>query len=160
MTLSSLIVPLVINWLVLFVALYVVTEYGHYYLYEQGPPYLAGRAAGGALVLALMLLWRPVSFDTMFTSKIHETVLHGIAWFLVFMFVLRFHPWHAAGLGVATMLLVPGLAFLAVDSFNRSRGRNPIPVRQPSKPFRQTIPATPGPPPVMKPAEPPAAPAP
>jgi hypothetical protein len=153
MTLGSLIVPLIVSWLILFVALYIVTEYGHYYLYDQGPPLLWARAAGGALVLAVLLTWKPLSFDTMFTSEIGRTILHGIAWFLVFMFALRFHPWHALGLGVATLLLVPGLAGLAVDSFNRSRGRNPIPVRTPSKPFRQAIPSGSAPPPAAQPAE-------
>lgn len=155
MTLGSLIVPLIVNFLVLFVALYVVAEYGHYYLYDQGPPLLAVRVAVGALVLGLLLLWTRSSFDTMFTSEIGKTVLQGIAWFLVFMFILRFHPWHALGLSVATMLLVAGLAGLVVDSFNRSQGRNPIPVRQPSKPYRQAIPAA-SPPPSVAPAEAPA----
>jgi hypothetical protein len=149
---GTLIVPLIINWLVLFVALYVVTEYGHYYLYDQGPPYLAARAAIGALILAGLLLWTRTSFDTMFTTELGKTVLQGIAWFVVFIFVLRFHPWHALSLGVPTMLLVAGLAGLASDSFHRSRGRNPIPVRQPSKPFRQSIPSASGPPPAAPPA--------
>lgn len=154
MSLGSLVVPLLINWLVLFVALYVVTEYGHYYLYEQVPPLLAARAAGGALVLALVLLWTRTSFDTMFTTELGNTVLQGIAWFVVFIFVLRFHPWHALGLGVATMVLVAGLAGLAVDSFNRSRGRNPTPVRTPHKPYRRTVPSASTPLPTPAPTAP------
>ena len=56
------------------------------------------------------------SFETMFTANVGMTVLQGIVWFAVFMFVLQFHPWHALGLGVLMMCLVAPLATMGVDS--------------------------------------------
>lgn len=146
---------LVINWMVLFVALYAVTEYGHYYLYDEPTRRMGLKVAAGSLILALILTYTHTSFDTMLTDELGTTILQGIAWFAVFTLVLSFHPPHALGLGVATMLLSAGLAGLAVDSFVRSTGRNPMPERRASKPFRQTIPANPAPP-ITKSAEKPA----
>jgi hypothetical protein len=51
-------------------------------------------------------------------------VLQGVVWFGVFMLILRFHPWHAFGLGVATMLLCSGMATMGVESvLTKSRDR-------------------------------------
>jgi hypothetical protein len=52
----------------------------------------------------------------MFTSNIMWTVLQGLVWFGVFTLIFQFHPWHALGIGIATMLLVTGLATMGVDS--------------------------------------------
>jgi hypothetical protein len=57
-------------------------------------------------------------------------------WFLVFMFIFRFHPWHALGLGIATMLLVSGLATMGVESV-LSR---PAPTSAAARPFSPTEP--------------------
>ena len=50
------------------------------------------------------------SYDSMFTSNFAWTVLQGIVWFGVFTLIFQFHPWHALGLGLVTMVLVSGLA--------------------------------------------------
>jgi hypothetical protein len=52
----------------------------------------------------------------MFTTNILNTVFQCVVWFLVFMLILQFHPWHALGLGVATMIMVSGLATMGVDA--------------------------------------------
>ena len=52
----------------------------------------------------------------MFTTNIIWTVLQAIVWFGVFTLIFQFHPWHALGLGIATMLLVQGLATMGVNS--------------------------------------------
>jgi hypothetical protein len=139
MPIGALVLPLLINWLVLFVACYIVTEYGQYYLYDEATPGVGWKCALGSLILAAFLTWTRTSYDTMLTSELGKTVLQGILWFVVFTLVLRFHPLHALTLGVATMLLIAGLAGLAVDSFRRTTSNRPVAVRQPSKPFRQAL---------------------
>jgi hypothetical protein len=139
MTLGSLVLQFFVNWLFLFIALYIVAEYGQYYLYEGSLPYNALRALGGSLLLAALLTWTRTSFDTMLTSGLGLTVIQGIAWFLVFTFVLQFHPLHGAVLGVATMLLIPGLATMAVDSLRRPVGVDRPTFDRPSKPLRTAV---------------------
>ena len=113
--------PLLIYWLVLFVVCFVLVEIGHDQLYDEVPKYAGWRVAGGSLVLAGLLTGLraygfPASFESMFTTNIGWTLLQGVVWFLVFMFVFQFHPWHALGLGVAAMVLVSGLATMGVES--------------------------------------------
>ena len=52
----------------------------------------------------------------MFTTNIAWTLLQGVVWFGVFTLILQFHPWHALGIGTATMLMVSGLATMGVES--------------------------------------------
>lgn len=111
---------LLIYWLTVFVACFVVVEVGHDQLYDEITPHAGLKVSGGSLLIAMLLTWykwrgTPASFDAMFTTSIIWTVFQGIVWVGVFMLVLRFHPWHALGLGLATMLLVPGLATMGVD---------------------------------------------
>jgi hypothetical protein len=117
----TLIWTALIYWLVLFVACFVVVEVGHDQLYDQVTPRAGLKVLGGSLLLALLLTWlkardTPASFESMFTSNIAWTVLQGIVWFGVFTLIFQFHPWHALGIGLATMLLVSGLATMGVDS--------------------------------------------
>ena len=119
--LATIVWPLLIYWLVLFVVCFVLVEIGHDQLYDEVAKHAGLRVAGGSLLLAALLTGLrafgfPSSFDSMFTTNIGWTLLQGVVWFLVFMFVFQFHPWHALGLGVATMLLVSGLATMGVDS--------------------------------------------
>ena len=67
------------------------------------------------LLTALRAYGFPASFESMFTTNIGWTLLQGVVWFLVFMLIFQFHPWHALGLGI-TMLLVSGLATMGVES--------------------------------------------
>ena len=126
MALASIVWPLLIYWLVLFVVCFVLVEIGHDQLYDEAPKYAGWRVFGGSLILASLLTALrykgfAASFDSMFTTNIGWTLLQGVVWFLVFMFVFQFHPWHALGLGVVTMLLVSGLATMGVDSLLAKR---------------------------------------
>jgi hypothetical protein len=112
---------LLIYWLVVFVGCYVVVEIGQDQLYDQVTPRVGLKVAGGSLILAIVLATfyakgLPVSFETMFTTNIIWTVLQAIIWFGVFTLIFQFHPWHALGLGILTMLFVSGLATMGVDS--------------------------------------------
>ena len=117
----TLIGTLLIYWLVMFVACFVVVEVGHDQLYDEVTPHAGLKVAGGSLLIAILLtvLKRydlPASYEAMFTTNIAWTVLQGIVWFAVFTLIFQFHPWHALGLGLVTMLLVTGLATMGVDS--------------------------------------------
>lgn len=161
MSFGTQILPFLMYWLFLFIALYMVAEYGQYYIYESPLPYNGPKALGGGFILALVLMWSRTSFDTMLTSEIGTTVLQGIVWFLVFTFVLRFHPLHGAVLGVLIMLIVPGLASMAVDSLSRPVVTDRPTLSRPSKPLRTAIgPGMGGPPPASKAAPDAAKPAP
>ncbi len=114
----TLIWPLLIYWLGLFVVCFVVVELGHDQLYDEVTPHAGLKVAGGSLLIAAVLTWlrwmgEPASYASIFTVW---TLLQGLVWFGVFTLIFQFHPWHALGLGIATMLLVTGLATMGVDS--------------------------------------------
>ncbi len=135
-SLTALIIPLLVHWLLIFVACYVVTEFAQNYLYDETTPRVGLKILGGSFLLALLLTWTRSSFDTMFTSEISFTVLQAIAWFAVFTLVFRFQPQHAAGISILVMILITGMATLAVDSFEASQRPRPE-FRTPSKPVRR-----------------------
>ncbi len=144
-----------IYWLVLFVGCYVVIEIGQDQLYDEVTPYVALKVTGGTLLLALLLTWIRPSYDSMFTTSVGWTVLQALVWVGVFMLVFRFHPWHALGIGLATMLLVSGLATMGVNSI---LSPTPVVATRPgalatSKPVRQSL----TPPPSSAPASAPPA---
>lgn len=117
----TIILPLLIYWLVLFVACFVVVEVGHDQLYDEVTPHAGLKVLGGSLVIAAVLTTLrakglPASYESMFTINIIWTVLQGLVWFGVFTLIFQFHPWHALGIGLATMLLVTGLATMGVES--------------------------------------------
>jgi hypothetical protein len=155
----SLIWPFLIYWLVMFVACFVVVEVGQDQLYDEVTPRAGLKVAGGSLLIAILLTALrhygfPASFESMFTSNIAWTLLQGVVWFAVFTLILQFHPWHALGLGIATMLLVTGLATMGVESILAKPAPTSAATRTftPSKPVRQSLtpPAAPAQP---KPAE-------
>src|SRR6185312_10011967 len=87
---AALIWPLLIYWLVLFVACFVVVEFGHDQLYDEVTPHAGLKVAGGSLILAILLTtlkWaeRPASFESMFTTNIHWTLLQAIVWAGIFI---------------------------------------------------------------------------
>jgi hypothetical protein len=134
-----------IYWLVVFVGCYVVVEIGQDQLYDEVTPRVGLKVAGGSLLLALMLAafyhqGSAASFDSMFTTSLLWTVFQAIVWFGVFTLIFQFHPWHALGLGIATMLLVQGLATMGVNSI---LSPTPTTVSRPSaavsKPVRQSL---------------------
>jgi hypothetical protein len=103
----------------------------------------------------------PASYDSMFTSSFVWTVLQGLVWFGVFTLIFQFHPWHALGIGLVTMLLVTGIATMGVDSLLTKTADTPQARRATvsSQPVRQSVTPTGGggagtPPAAEKPASP------
>ncbi|WP_165225106.1 hypothetical protein [Aquisphaera insulae] len=143
-----------IYWLVVFVGCFVVIEIAQDQLYDEVTPRVGLKVTAGSFLIAAMLAifyhrQASASYDTMFTTNFMWTVLQGIVWFAVFTLIFQFHPWHALGLGLATMLLIQGLATMGVNSI-----LSPAPaiVNRPaaavSKPVRQSLaPAPVAPPP-------------
>jgi hypothetical protein len=137
MIFTTVIWPLLISWLVLFVACYIVTEYAQNYLYDETTSYVGPKVAGATFIFAAMLVWTRTSFDTMVTSEIGKTVLQAIVWFGVFTLILRFQPLHAFSIGVLSMLLLAGLATLAHESLLQPASRGTPRQIVPNKPVRQ-----------------------
>ncbi len=145
---------LLIYWLVVFVSCFVVIEIGQDQLYDEVTPHVGLKVTGGSLLLAVMLTafynkGLAASFDSMFTNNILCTVFQAIVWFGVFVLIFQFHPWHALGLGIATMLMVQGLATMGVNSILTP---TPAAVSRPgayvtSKPIRQSLTPAPAAPP-------------
>jgi len=143
---STFIWPLLIYWLVIFVACFVVVEVGHDQLYDQVTPRAGLKVATGSLLIALLLTWikvrgEPVSYESMFTTNFAWTVLQGIVWFGVFTLIFQFHPWHALGIGLITMVMVSGLATMGVESVLAKPAPNAAATRAvvPSQPVRQSL---------------------
>jgi hypothetical protein len=135
----SVIWAFLIYWLVTFVACFVVVEVGQDQLYDEVTPRVGLKVGSGsfliaALLTALRYFGVPASFESMFTTNIAWTLLQGIVWFGVFTLILQFHPWHALGLGIATMLLVSGLATMGVESILSQ----PSPRSTAARPFAPT----------------------
>lgn len=134
----SILAALVIYWLVLFVACYVIVEFAQNYLYDETVAGVGWRVALGSFLLAAMLIWTRSTVDTMFTTEIGSTLLQAILWFAVFILIYRFQPVHGGAIGVAAMLLISGIATLAVDSLIRPGQPTLPPVRQSAPPIRRS----------------------
>ncbi len=91
----------------------------------------------------------------MFTNNIMWTLLQAIVWPGVFILVFRFHPWHGLGLGLATMVLVSGLATMGVESLLSK----PVPTTRSTRslisnqPVRQSVAPVTAPAPTAGPAK-------
>ncbi len=141
---ATFIWPLLIYWLVMFVACFVVVEVGQDQLYDEVTPHAGLKVGGGSLLIAVLLtVFRakgvPASFESMFTTNLIWTVLQGIVWFGVFVLIFQFHPWHALGLGLATMLLVSGLATMGVESLLKPSAPTANRATVPHQPIRQSV---------------------
>ena len=112
----SLLVSFAIYFFVLFVACFIVVSQGQDTLYDEATPGAAPKVLLGSFILAVALTWTHSSFATMFTDDFGKTAIQGILWFGVFTLIFRFHPWHGLGIGLATMLIITGLATMGVDS--------------------------------------------
>ena len=97
-SISAIVWPFLIYWLVFFVACYAACEVGQDFFYDEVTPNVGLRSVAGSLILAALATWLRPSFDTMFTANIAWTVLQAIVWFGVFIFIFEFHPWHALAL--------------------------------------------------------------
>jgi hypothetical protein len=113
--------PLLIYWLVFFVACYTICEVAQDQLYDEVTPYVAVKVAGGSFIFAALATYFRPSFDTMFTNDIAWTVLQAMVWVAVFIFVFVFHPWHGLLLALVTMPLVAGLGTMGVENLTKPR---------------------------------------
>jgi hypothetical protein len=146
MAMATFIWPLLIYWLVLFVACYVVVEVGQDQLYDEVTPHSGLKVTGGSLIIAVLLTAlrakdHAASFQNMFTTDFQWTVLQAIVWVGVFILIFQFHPWHGLGIGLATMLLVSGLATMGVESVLAKPATTTQPSRAtvPNQPVRQSV---------------------
>ena len=122
-----------------FVVSYILVEYGQKYLYDEVTPYVGLKVLGGAVLMGGLLTWTKSSFDTMFTAEVPYTALLALAWAAVFILCFRFQPVHGAVFALAAVLLLPGLATIAVESVTTSRP-NPATVTQGrTKPVRKAL---------------------
>ena len=136
----AIILPFVIYWLVFFVACYAVCDFAQDQFYDEVTPRVGLKVAAGSAILAVLATWLKPSFETMFTNDIAWTLLQGIVWFLVFMFIFQFHPPHALGLGLVTMVLVMGLASLGVDNMMRPKlTLAPVKAQPDNQPIRKSL---------------------
>ena len=124
-----ILVAFLMYWMACFAACYLVVEQAQNYYYEEPTPGYPWKVAIGSFIMAIFATILPIDFITMFSSSFHWTLLHGIVWFLIFTLLFQFHPRHALILGVLTLLAIPGLATMAIDSLRES-GR-PTPVAAP-----------------------------
>ncbi len=122
-----------------FVISFVLVEYGQRYLYDEVTPYVGLKVLGGAVVMGALLTWTKSSFDTMFTADLPYTALVAIIWAGIYILVFRFQPVHGAMFALAAVLLLPGLATIAVESVMRP-SPNPATVTQgKAKPPRKSL---------------------
>ncbi len=140
MSVAAIIWPLLIYWLAFFVACFAIIEIAQDQLYDEVTPWVGLKVAGGSLLLAILQTWRPLAFDTMFTSNFSWIILHGIVWFVVFTLIFQFHPQHAAALGILAMLLIPGAAAIGVESIMKPASKSATaPYQPPAKPVRGSM---------------------
>lgn len=127
-----------IYWLLFFVVHYIIVEYGQPYFYDETTPRFGLKVLAGSFLLALLAQWLKPGFDTMFTTAVHWTLLQAIAWFVVFTVLYQFHPPHALALGLASLVILPGLATMTIGSLAQS-GRTLPPAVSPTGPHRGRI---------------------
>lgn len=137
--LANAILPFLVYYLILFVACYIIVEYGQYFLYDEATPAFGLKVALGTVILAGLLTYTRTNFLTMFTDDILWTVLQAIVWFGVFVLIFRFHPWHGGGIGLAAMLILTTLATIAVDSMFAPKTAQRIDPSVSTKPVRRPI---------------------
>lgn len=123
-----------IYWLLLFVASYIVTEYGQKYFYDEVTPFAGLKVGGVSLALAGFLTWWDPSSVNMVTTDIAYTAMLAIAGFVLFCLVNQFHASHALLLGPVTVVLVAFTAAMAMDSLKAGPRANlrdrPIPPQE------------------------------
>ena len=116
-----------------FVGFYVVVEFGQDH-YDEVTPHVGLKVAGGSLLLAILLtalkyFGVPASLPDHLHHEHHLDLAAAIVCTGRFILVFRSHPWHGLGLGLATMILVSGLATMGVDSILSK----PVPTTQSSR---------------------------
>jgi hypothetical protein len=69
-----------------------------------------------ALPLALLLVLLPCRLDDMFSTRLLFTILHAVAWFLLFWLLCGYTVAHGAFVGIASFFLFSWMVTMAVDS--------------------------------------------
>lgn len=123
-----------IYFLVLSVTTYIVADNAQSYFYNEKTAKLPLRVLASALIFAGLATWTKPSLDTMFSGQLHMTLLSAVVWMVVFMFVLGFELWHAAALGVGTMILVLGFAGMAAKGWNTTAAEKQTEINQRYRP--------------------------
>lgn len=140
---SENVLPFLIYWAVFWVACLGVMELFQDWFYDEVTPHSLWKAMGGSCLLAAAATYFRPSFETLFTSNLAWTLLQAIIWFGVFTLILQFHPMHALGVGLVTMVLISGLATLGVDSLTKPKVVRAPTARQTNEPLRKSLgPAT------------------
>ncbi|MEW4568120.1 hypothetical protein AB1L88_09655 [Tautonia sp. JC769] len=123
-----------IYWLLLFVASFIVTEYGQRYFYDEVTPLAGLKVGASSLAMAAFLTWWDPSSVDMVTTDVAYTAMLAIAGFVLFCLVLQFHASHALLLGPVAVVLVAFTAAMAMDSLKAGPRANmrdrPIPPQQ------------------------------
>ena len=138
-SLPMMLISFALYYLILFVICFLVVNQGQDALYDEAPPGAGWKVALGSLLLAAMLTWTRSSFATMFTDDITKTTLQAILWFGVFTLIFRFHPWHALGIGLGTMIISSVLATMAVQSMLERRPAERFESKAVSTPIRRPV---------------------
>ena len=134
-----------------FVVSFILVEYGHKYLYDEVTPYVALKVLGGAVIMGALLTWTKSSFDTMFTADVPYTALMALVWAGIFILIYRFQPAHGAVFALVAVLLLPGLATIAVQSVTAPRVNPATVTPGKAKPPRKSL-GGPAPSPAAEPA--------
>jgi hypothetical protein len=122
-----------------FVISYVLVEYGQRYLYDEVTQYVGLKVLAGAAVMGASLTYTRSSFDTMFTADFPYTALLALVWAGVFVLIYRFQPVHGAAFALATVLLLPGLATIAVEGVTRPSPNPATTTTGRAKPLRRPL---------------------
>ncbi len=134
----SILAPFLFYWLLIFIACLAVVEFGQTYLYDETTPGAAWKVALGSAVLAAIVTWSRPVYTTMLTADLGKTVVLAVVAFGIFTLAFRFQPWHALPIGIFTVLLVAGIATMAVESFANRNRPEATSLRTPSVPLRRT----------------------
>lgn len=137
--LTTVVVPLLVYWVILFVACFITVEFAQNYLYDETTPAVGVKVLVGTLIFAALLTWARTRFDTLLTADLAWTLLQAIVWFAVFTLIFRFQPLHAFSIGVIAFLILSGTASLAVDSLTGTSPSGVPATRRPAQPTRRPI---------------------
>ena len=121
-----ILVTFLVYWMAFFAACYLVVEQAQNYYYEEPTPGYPWKVAIGSFIMAIFATRLPIDFSTMFSSSVHWTLLHAIVWFVIFTLLFQFHPKHALILSLLTLLTIPGLATMAIDSLGETSRPTPV----------------------------------
>lgn len=110
------IAALLLAWAMLAAFLYVTCDTIQDYFYNGAMPGLWWRVPLAGLPLAAGIVMYPCFMDVMFTDYLWASLGQPALWFLAMWLLCRFHPGHAAVVGITSFLLFGYLVTLALES--------------------------------------------